>query len=146
MLMFDYSYKALVAAAQVVERREEHARLRGLLDALSSQRLEAVLALPSVDCLLALDPPLHTYAASDHEDLSPEEAARAVRDLRRFRSSRPVRAGRALLDVLRLVRNASNHGFKTPTRPRDAEILGCAAPVTFALAAAVMADILRRDP
>ena len=100
--------------------------------------MRTILALPAVDHLIGLDPPLETVLTSKHELLSTLEAEHAISEVREFRTNVPRRALGELCRLLFLIRNKRIHGFKTPQGPRDREILESAGEILTALTGACL--------
>lgn len=134
--LFEGSYRALVVAALRETLDEERARIQRLVGRLPEARLREAVALPEVDVLLDLDPPLETYTDFQTEGLTSGDVAKKLSEVRHHREERPLKAARALVDVLGFIRNKQVHGYKRVFEDRDHEILEAAGGVAVCLATA----------
>ena len=133
---FEVAWVALIKLANLLEGSSEHKRLEALLDRLSEDVVQSLLAGPAVDELLSLDPPLETILADPHERLDAERTAQELGAARTLRRSDPKEALRNLTYVLKRFRNRRAHGFKTPSGPRDREILAAGVRIARDVGAA----------
>ena len=119
----DVAWVSLIKVANIFPGSSEHRRLEYLLELVSTEALIVVLDSESVDKLLTLDPPLESVLATPHERLDPRRTAEALQVIRDQRKVDPKAAAFSLAYVLKRIRNRRAHGFKTPSGPRDNEIL-----------------------
>jgi hypothetical protein len=100
--------------------------LVALLNRMPEESIRQVLRCQEVDGLLDLEPPLETVLSFPHEGLDAERTALQLQIVRRDRECNPRLALLNLAEVLKRIRNRRARGFKTPSGPRDSEILGSA--------------------
>lgn len=118
----------LVKLANLATRTAaEHEQVAALLRALPRETAASVLTSDALDRLAALDPPLETLLTSPGERLKPLATAKELLRARARRTSDPKASLLALFEVLQRIRDRREHGFKSPTGPRDTEILEAAA-------------------
>ena len=96
-------------------------------------QMREVLHDPAVESLLTLDPPLETVLTDPYERLYPEDAKRALDQIREQRDANPREALLGLGEILKRIRNKRVHGFKTRSGVRDHEILGVARLILLRL-------------
>ena len=112
---------------------DEFGRVRSLVSRLPLESVSRVLANAGVDELLDLDPPLETVLAHRHERLETVQVHESIAAIRARRLVAPREALVELGSLLKRIRNKLEHGFKTPSGPRDQEILGAACRVAESL-------------
>jgi hypothetical protein len=125
----DVVWVAIIRIANLEDAQNEHRRLLALLNRLPGAEIVDLLASPSVDALLDLDPPLESIRAFVHERLDMQRTADELSIVRTKRASDPKAALASLAETLKRIRNRRAHGFKTPDGPRDQEILGATAGI-----------------
>jgi hypothetical protein len=96
----DVLWVALVKAANTMSEPNEHRRMLALVRAMPLEAVQRVLRLPSVDDLLAIDPPLETVLANSHERLNIEATQKAMQTIRSNRNDDPEAALIALGEIL----------------------------------------------
>ncbi len=136
---FGQVYVCIVKLALAEPDPEEFARIKTLAGRLSDPQVSRILQLPQVDDLLDIKPPLETILCHKNEELRSIETAEAIEILRSSRNSKPRKALRSLLFLLKNIRNKVKHGFKSPEGPRDREILSAARPIVVAIAESCLA-------
>lgn len=119
-------WNILVKLAHCKNNNVEFRRLQLLVADLDSRHAEEFVQHPAVNVLLDLQPPLETVVVDKYERLETNEAAKEIASVRSLRQTDSRAAAKALLSLLKRIRNKRVHGFKTSDGPRDAEILGAA--------------------
>jgi hypothetical protein len=125
----DVAWTSVVKIANVFPGSSEHARFLEMLNRLSEESVRYILHQQAVDALLNLQPPLETILSYRHERLYAERTARELEVVRHNRDTDPKLALHNLAEVLKRIRNRRAHGFKTPKRARDNEILDSATRI-----------------
>jgi len=121
---FNALWTALVRLSNRENAPSEHKRLLDLVGRLSLQKVQQILESPAVHFLASLDPPLETVQTSPHEELRADEVARAFDIIKRSSFCDPQVALKALGEVLKIIRNKREHGFKSADpETRDGKIL-----------------------
>ena len=120
---------AFVKIANLMPGKSEHNRMVALATKFPAERSRALLAGPTVETLLNLNPPLETILSSPHERLRTPEVRAAMQQIVQYRETQPQKAIAALGEVVKIIRNKREHGFKTRSGPRDMEILGAARAI-----------------
>lgn len=120
---FDVAWIAVVKIANLLPGKTEHDRMMELLNRISDDTVQFILAQPQVDSLLNLTPPLESILESPHERLNASRTVKELEFVRQHRNDDSKAALQNLAEVLKRVRNRRAHGFKTPDGPRDLEIL-----------------------
>jgi hypothetical protein len=120
----DLEWVAIIRVANLEDAQSEHKRFLALLDRLPAAEIAGLLAAPSVDALLDLDPPLESIRSFVHERLDVQRTADELASVRDNRASEPKVALASLAETLKRIRNRRAHGFKTPDGPRDQVVLG----------------------
>jgi hypothetical protein len=125
----DVLWVAIIRVANLEDAQSEHKRFLALLDRLPAAEIAGLLAAPSVDALLDLDPPLESIRSFVHERLDVQRTADELASVRDNRASEPKVALASLAETLKRIRNRRAHGFKTPDGPRDQVVLGAATDI-----------------
>ena len=120
---------ALLSMANLMPDRTERKRIVTLVDKIPVESTRDLLHDPGVDRLLALDPPIETILTSPHERLEHNAATKELNEIRSFRDSDSRKALMSLGSILKRIRNKREHAFKSPSNPRNLEILGAARSV-----------------
>ena len=136
----DLLWVALLKVSNKLAGNDEYARMRNLVNGLPEASLATILNSPFANALLDLDPPLETILADPHERLQPDEAAKAIRQVRSTRNSDPRTAMLAFGGILKTIRNKREHGFKSSKGQRDIQILKAARGVLAALCGLALAQ------
>lgn len=102
---------------------EEHEQIAAMIRRFTRAQAAAILAEPGVDALIGLDPPLESVLAEKRERLGQSSATAELNRLRARRERDPKAAIAALFEILQRIRDKREHGFKTPSGPRDNVIL-----------------------
>ena len=120
---------------------EEHEQVASLLRRFTRHEVAAVLTDAGVDRLLDLAPPIEMILADKRERLHTLSAAHEVARVRKLRTRDPKAALAALFEILQRIRNKREHGFKTPSGPRDSEILQAAGSVLGRMSGVVIKNL-----
>lgn len=99
----------------------QNKRIDLVIQRIAAEDAQLILVSSAVDALLNLDPPLGSVLGENER--SRRGFQEWIAQIRASRPNEPVRAILALVNILREVRNAREHGFKTRSGPRDREIL-----------------------
>lgn len=127
---------AVLKAAHDLPGGSERSRLEALVDALDETDARSVLALPAVDRLLDLDPPLESVAHDPQEHLDPSAIQKAIREIRDARDAEPRYALKRLGWILKRIRDRRVHVVKSRGHDRNVEILSLARAILAAFAEA----------
>jgi hypothetical protein len=119
---------ALVKLANLEQPRDERERMSILVQRFSPAEAEKIVKNPAVDVLLNLDPPLGSIE-NRHEHTPQHAFETLIGNVQSRRANDPVAALLSLLGLVRKIRNAREHGFKTRSGPRDAVILRAARTI-----------------
>ncbi len=121
---FDVAWLAVLKIANLLPGVTEGVRMAELLNRLSEDSARHIVKSKEIDTLINPEPPLESILSSPHERLNRDGTRQELESVRLHRNDDPKLALEKLAAVLKRIRNRRSHGFKSPTGPRDVEILG----------------------
>jgi hypothetical protein len=125
---FDSLWQAVILIAnEEVGAEKEAERIRRTMRRVPAGASRRIAEDGGVDVLLSMSPPLETILGP--YEWSAASTNEALERLRARRLTDPAAALDAIVTVLSAIRNKRYHGFKSPGRPRDAEILSASRSI-----------------
>ena len=125
---FHNNFACLGRLANFFDAGSEHRRYIQLLESMPTDRMTSILGMSHVDELLNVKPSIGTILKPHERDRS-DEVLKWSDIVKKKRDENPKEAIGALYEILKVIRNAQSHHFKTREGPRDKEILGNGAQI-----------------